>query len=435
MAYQTQHYATNPGSYDSDHDHSSDASVELDRHITPATEHEYPPSGSEAVQFAHELDTIARQIVEDPAQEAELKQYRDLKNGRKSLAQWGDPSAYVMETLKRVDETLQMFGDVPMEDVTTEKGKQEDEEGAMEVEQAEEDAIEVEQAEQVFQESGRSRKGTKSHAQKGAKRKQPRASSTLVSTLNAEELSGMSADEKIAMLSAKVAEAHGMYDKLAASLDQSPKPYARRKAAMLRRGRSDIAASVEKLSAKGDKRSAKGRNGESELKATGVDYAATAELLHERDYSTVTRGQEQLVDNANRSVPDADTVATLVAELPDVLLPAQADAIAALFNLERSPELGEPALDAQDAFLSSHLVCALVKLLLANHDVINLAQLVVDLCGEAVWTDRLVKYLEQPLPELEVGITASFLGDAVAEIQRFDEKAAGALQDIVRTIP
>jgi len=123
------------------------------------------------------------------------------------------------------------------------------------------------------------------------------------------------------------------------------------------------------------------------------------------------------------------------AQLTQGLTPIQCETVVALFNIQPSDRAKEPAPEAQDTHLASHLACAAVRLLLADRtEVEGLAQLTVDLCGEAVWQDKLKYYVEPPHPEPEVNVAKGLLQLMVPVVNEFDEVAATSLERITGTI-
>jgi len=123
------------------------------------------------------------------------------------------------------------------------------------------------------------------------------------------------------------------------------------------------------------------------------------------------------------------------ARLTEGLTPTQCEAVVALFRIQPSDGAKAPAPEAQDTHVASHLVCAAVRLLLAEHtEVKSLAQLIVDLCGEAVWQDKLKHYLEPPHPEPDVEVAKGILQLMVPVVEEFDEVAARSLERIIGTV-
>ncbi|KAK4542413.1 hypothetical protein LTR36_006870 [Oleoguttula mirabilis] len=183
---------------------------------------------------------------------------------------------------------------------------------------------------------------------------------------------------------------------LAAQFDRSPKPYARRKAAMLR-----------------------------EPETPASSYFDVAGAMYDRACGREPATLEPLA-------PAAEDAA-LVAQLTEGMTSSQAAAVTALFALKPSGRAQAPTLKTRDRFLPTRLACASVKLVLADKEgTIGLGQFAVDLCGEAVWKDRLQSYLEPPVPESNnLGVARFFLEEAICYLTAFDEDAASDLREIV----
>lgn len=378
-------------------------------YTTPPFEPRITNPDAQTEHFAEDLESDANILLRED--QVTSQQLNDLKEGRDSLAQQDGALEFNAETLKKVDGVLQQLGYVS--NAPKAKGGRKRKAQAFDAADEEYDP---------YRKSYRTNAGVPTRLSPVPGPIPPSPETPMSkATPKSDVLSAQLADD-VETLEQMVVQMAKLVEHLAALYDQSLKPYARNKAGALRKSQHAIAALANRV-----------QTGDWEQQAGGCGewsrYHDVATAMSDRAKGCETAELEPLA-------PVGEIDATLVAQLTEGMAPSHRDAVKALSALKASDTAHEPALEAQDLWLPTRLACAAVKLLLAdNEGSIAVGQFAVDLCGEAVWTERLAAYLAPPVAECddELEMARHFLADALAFMieREFDSEAASALREIV----